>query len=111
MMKKMFKYIIFISFAFFSLGVNVYTLELQKHYVPQEKFMLNDTDIYILLDNNWLMTKALRSDEQGFYITQEDIIECGSRPSPDKKWQCPYCYRWWNYGEKCQNEDCPTNQW
>lgn len=29
----------------------------------------------------------------------------------EKKWQCPYCYMWWEYGERCQNKECPTNRW
>lgn len=28
-----------------------------------------------------------------------------------KKWQCPYCYMWWEYGERCKNQECPTNKW
>jgi len=28
-----------------------------------------------------------------------------------KKWQCPYCHMWWEYGERCKNQECPTNRW
>jgi len=57
-------------------------------------------------------TNAHRSDEQEFYAYGEEIIEYGSRVSPlPKKWKCPYCNHWWEIGEKCQNKDCPTNQW
>jgi hypothetical protein len=29
----------------------------------------------------------------------------------EKEWKCPYCHHHWKYGEICQNEECPSNQW
>ena len=53
-----------------------------------------------------------QDNEQGFYPYGEEVIEYGSRVSPEpKKWKCPYCNHWWMMGEQCKNKDCPTNQW
>ena len=49
----------------------------------------------------------LRSD-----TFEDNIEECNSRREPrEKLWQCPYCYNWWELGERCKNDKCPTNQW
>lgn len=25
-----------------------------------------------------------------------------------KQWKCPYCYKFWNEGQACQNSNCPS---
>ena len=110
-MQNFFKYLIFVGLSCCGIMTNVYTLEAQKYYIPQGNLIVNDTGMQVLLDSTWVITKTLRHDEQGIYVISKDIILCGSRPTIEKRWQCPYCYHWWKYGEKCQNKDCPTNQW
>lgn len=45
-------------------------------------------------------------------VTEENVTEYGGRVSPQpQKWKCPYCYLWWEMGERCGNKKCPTNQW
>ena len=51
------------------------------------------------------------SNDQNAYTLMENLTQCGSRVSQPTKWQCPYCHRWYELGEKCDNEDCPTNRW
>jgi hypothetical protein len=38
---------------------------------------------------------------------------CAQTPTVSyvKEWKCPYCHHHWKYGERCQNESCPTMHW
>jgi hypothetical protein len=80
-----------------------------KLYFDSDDFEISDSVIYIHLENNLIETNIIRTDQQGFYIFENDITNYGIEK--EKKWKCPYCNRWWRIGEKCQNPDCPTNQW
>lgn len=76
-------------------------------------FDTNDLEIfnnvmYIHLSNNLFETNAIRSDQQGLYIFEDDLMY---GTATEKQWKCPYCHYWWPVGQKCKNPDCPTNQW
>jgi hypothetical protein len=80
--------------------------------IPKETFT------HIATSNEFINTHAAQhsnivySDAQEFYAFAGDVIQCGSRASKaPKKWQCPYCHYWWEAGETCTNDNCPTNQW
>lgn len=115
-MKRFLNSLFFLICLFSSKGLSA--AHVQNYAIPkdQSKIYLNLNDlevteniIYIHLENNLIETKALRTDHQGVYILESDITNYGA--TPEKKWRCPYCYRWWLFGEKCQNKECPTNQW
>ena len=80
-----------------------------KLYFNSNDLELADNVIYIHLNNNLIETNVVRTDQQGFFIHENDIINY--EVEREKKWKCPYCNRWWRIGEKCQNPDCPTNKW
>ena len=80
-----------------------------KLYFNSNDLEISDNVIYIHLDNNLIETNVLRTDQQGFYIFEQDITNYEAER--EKKWKCPYCYHWWPIGQKCQNPDCPTNKW
>jgi hypothetical protein len=50
-------------------------------------------------------------DEIGSFVFEDYALDSNGGSSRAKKWQCPYCYMWWEYGERCKNPACPTNQW
>ena len=75
-----------------------------------------DGEVYIKVEKIIAIPKADFSyvydcNEQRSYVFENDIRECGSRVSDTRKWQCPYCNHWWELGERCQYEKCPTNLW
>lgn len=80
-----------------------------KLYLDSKDIEIANNAIYIHLENNWIEASVMRTDQQGCYIFENDITTCGIEI--EKKWKCPYCYRWWPLGQKCQNPECPTNQW
>lgn len=111
-MKKPIYIIIVLSLFFCCWKTTLYATQSQKFYISYPNIVFESTNIYVQVKDEWFKTNALKSDEQGFYVSQKDIVSCGARiSSVPKKWQCPYCYHWWNIGEKCQNKDCPTNNW
>jgi len=101
-----------LSLFFCCLGINLHATQSQKIYINSSNIVIERTNIYVQLADDWFQTKALKSDEIGFFVSEKDIISCGSRVSSmPQRWQCPYCHHWWDMGEKCQNKDCPTNKW
>ncbi len=80
-----------------------------KLYFETNNLEIAENVIYIHLENNWFETNVIRTDQQGFYIFENDITDSGIER--EKKWKCPYCNYWWPIGQKCQNPKCPTNQW
>jgi len=83
---------------------------MNKCYINQKDIVLEEQNMYVQIDDQWLQIMSIKIDDQGFYISEADIIRYGAKVPP-KVWQCPYCFRWWNLGEKCKNPDCPTNRW
>jgi hypothetical protein len=74
-------------------------------YLNTSRLLPTEQGLYLNLnDADYVLLPTLNSDSNGCYLL------CGGRVQP-KRWQCPYCHRWWDLGEKCTNEECPTNQW
>lgn len=81
-----------------------------KLYFTANEVEISDNVIYLHLENTLIGTDVLRTDSQGFYIFENDITHYETRDAT-KEWKCPYCYAWWPIGQKCQNPNCPVNQW
>jgi hypothetical protein len=114
-MKHFFKKLVFLICFFSSIGLSVAhasnsTFPYQnKLYFDSSDLEISDKVFYIHLENNLFETNTIRTDENGFYILENDITDC--RKEREKMWKCPYCHHWWPIGLKCQNPDCPTNKW
>lgn len=80
-----------------------------KVYFESNDLEIADNVISIHLENNFVETNVIRTDQQGLYIFENDITDCGI--AREKKWKCPYCNYWWPIGQKCHNPECPTNKW
>jgi hypothetical protein len=78
-----------------------------KVYFDSSDLEITDDVIYIHVDDILIEANTIRIDQQGLHIFGNDIINCRM----GKDWKCPYCNRWWPIGQKCQNRECPTNQW
>lgn len=116
---KLFLQGLFFLVCFFS-SVNVSAASMDESFLSeyQEKLYFDSSDleiidsaIYIHLENNLIKTNVIRTDQQGFYIFGNDITNYAIANGREKEWKCPYCNHWSPMGKKCQNKDCPTNQW
>lgn len=102
-------------FIFFCLSVpylsavNVNVGCQSKLYFAQNELEIEGSSMRIHFDDHVAETNVLRSDQAGLYILENDITSCYS--VAEKQWKCPYCYHWWPIGQKCENENCPTNKW
>ena len=114
-MKHSLKGLFFLICVFSSIGLSAahvsdFALSYQaKLYFDSNDLEISDNIIYIHFENNLVETNVIRTDQQGFYIFENDITSYST--AREKEWKCPYCYRWWPIGEKCKNPDCPTNKW
>ncbi len=77
-----------------------------KLYFNSNDLEISDNVIHIQLANNLVETNVIRTDEQGLYFFENDIIRVTA--GYVKKWKCPYCNRYWPVGEPCQNAECPS---
>lgn len=82
-----------------------------KLYFNTNDLEIADNVIYIHLENTWIETKVIRTDQEGLYIFENDITDSSVGREREQRWKCPYCYSWWPIGQKCKNPDCPTNKW
>ena len=76
-----------------------------KLYVDSKDVEITDSVIYIHLENNLIETSVIRTDQQGIYIFENDVIYVTEYV---KKWKCPYCNGLWPVGQKCQDPECPS---
>lgn len=73
-------------------------------YLNPSRIHLTEQGLYLNLnDADYVLLPTLNSDNNGCYVSDNRVQA--------KKWQCPYCHYWWDYGKKCTNPDCPTMQW
>lgn len=70
---------------------------------------------YVHLGNNqWIEESRIYRDREGMNVAESTIIRSRLRDSDEfyasykKKWKCPYCYMYWEEGQSCQNDDCPS---
>jgi len=85
---------------------------LEKMHIDMDEFKIEDMgdNFYIHVGENvWLITNSVHKDSTGLFT-----YECNLKRSTDykfeyeKKWKCPYCYRYWPLGKSCGNPDCPS---
>lgn len=90
-----------------------------KIYLNQDKVIYNQGSAFLKLDENYYaLLPSIYEDDFGYFIfinnrnlLEIDEISDKKLKKPEKKWQCPYCYHWYKFGEKCTNLECPTNLW
>ena len=70
---------------------------------------ITDDKIFLHVENQKIEINAVRLDEKGFFLFEEDILAYNL--IREKTWKCPYCFYYWPIGQKCQNKNCPTNRW
>lgn len=114
-MKYFFKRLFFLICLFSSFGLSAahdndsaerYSA---KVYFDSNDLVISNNIIYVQLENNLIETSVIRSDQQGLYVFESEINDC--RLGGEKEWKCPYCHHWWPMGQKCNNPNCPINQW
>lgn len=114
-MKHFLKGLFFLLCFFSSIGLSATSVNdscasyQAKLYFNSNDLEISDNVIYIHLENNLIETSVIRTDQQGFYIFENDITNYAFER--EKKWKCPYCHHWWPIGQRCQNPECPTNKW
>ena len=90
-------------------GKTAFVLELTGDDLGDNVQISENGEIYLKVDKIIAMPSGFANAYSD--AAAENTIECGSRVYKPEKWKCPYCYHWWEMGERCQNEKCPTNQW
>lgn len=75
-------------------------------YVKVDRIIALPKDSLLLENNAFPSNSARDANAASLQLCGNRIVEM-----TEKKWKCPYCYRWWKLGEECKNEECPTNQW
>lgn len=98
-----------IKWLLLSISLLTYTLHASdKIYIQEGSFRCDDNHYYIHEeDNTWIESNSLNRDITGYYIHPHNISTSTSG-QVQKKWKCPYCYRYWPMGTACQNPDCPS---
>ncbi len=96
------------SFADLS-ALQLYQKQQAKIYFNVHELEISDNTIYVHQGDNLIETNAIYSDQAGMYFFENDITK--TETAYEKKWKCPYCFHWWEYGQKCQNPECPSNKW
>lgn len=92
-------------------GVNCTIEDDDRQYLQSDEIFIEKGEINVLLGNEWSPVNCIRAGEIGVYVLREDLENYGSRIVTPKRWKCPYCGMRWDLGEKCENAQCPTNQW
>ena len=79
-----------------------------KIYV-EDKFFKTSQDIYYIHEGNnvWIESNSIHRDISGYYIHQH-AITTNKQGQHEKKWKCPYCYKYWPLGTACKNPSCPS---
>lgn len=91
-----------------SLCANTYE---ERIYIDEEELKTSQDAFYIHLgDNVWIETRTLHRDGSGLFTFNSSITTLENGPQTDyvKKWKCPYCYKYWPIGTRCQNPSCPS---
>jgi hypothetical protein len=57
--------------------------------------------------NCWIRTEEINGDSSGMY-TFESKIEKTPEGEYVKRWKCPYCNHWYDWGKPCTNKECPS---
>lgn len=59
--------------------------------------------------NEWLSTQTMYRDKTGLYAKDDELMQISELEAAYKQsWKCPYCYRYYDQGNPCNNADCPS---
>lgn len=77
-----------------------------KIYISSEQLSLNDTGVFVHLDDRWFQTDSLFTDEQGIFITYFWPEENGCAKGYEPCRNCKRCVKW--YYDTCPHCEKPT---
>ena len=59
--------------------------------------------------NEWVSTQTMYRDKSGLYAKEDELLQISDKELAYKQsWKCPYCYRYYDQGNPCNNADCPS---
>lgn len=96
---------------FFVLSLMIFSsLSASRMYINDEDLDNGENAFHIHIgDNVWIQTDTIHRDKTGLYTFESRILrEKDTRNEYEKRWKCPYCYKYWPIGTACQNKDCPS---
>jgi hypothetical protein len=85
---------------------------IDRMYIDENEFSVKvEADSFYIHvgDNEWIGTHSVHRDEKGLFTYESQIIKCDASTSYEKKWRCPYCYRFSSMGMACENKECPSH--
>lgn len=104
----MIKALIFLLSIFSSFSYIEAYVSPARIYIDSEEMETNEDRFRIHLGQNvWIEANAMYRDESGMYTLDANVLR-GLTNQYEKKWKCPYCYRYWPIGRACENKDCPS---
>ena len=79
-------------------------------YIDTNEMDMSTDKIYIHLGENvWIESTAIYRDEEGIFTLNQNVVRSkGLKSEYERKWKCPYCYKYWPVGTPCKNKDCPS---
>lgn len=81
----------------------------QKMYLDSKEVKSKHDRFYIHLgENHWIQASSLQRDASGLYTLDTNIKRNPTTSEWEQAWKCPYCYKYWPIGTKCQNASCPS---
>lgn len=101
---KKFSVLLLIALGTFSMGNAT-----EKFYIDNDELEVTQNAFHIHMGNNiWIETNAIHGDDSGIFTFENSILCSLNSDEYEKKWKCPYCYRYWPIGTACQNAACPS---
>lgn len=61
-----------LTFFIFLCSCSLYASSMNKCYTKQKDIVLEEQNMYVQIDDQWLQVISLKIDDQGFYISEED---------------------------------------
>jgi len=86
----------------------------KKHYLDEQAISVTKDGIVVSAKKGSFRLKALRSDEKGFYVYQQDVCKETTKgfDDPDYWAQCPDCGKIFEnpYDERAHRNRCPKKR-
>lgn len=80
----------------------------EKIYIDEEDLKVEGDSFHIHIGGNiWICTDTIHRNSSGMY-TYGCSLNRLTNMEYERKWKCPYCYRYWPIGKPCDNPDCPS---
>lgn len=109
MIKKIMLALTLFTAVSFSSEATEMSIKHKKIYIDDSEFKAQvDADAFHIHigDNLWLVTNTVHRDASGLFTFEDDLLRVGM--DFEKKWKCPYCYKYWPEGKPCGNKECPS---